>query len=307
MKLDNEELKRKAVLGDNAARKVFAIREEGSLLLCSLLLGNTAVNSAISVTMSSHTTGLIAGLISTLSIVVFGEILPQAFFSRHALKFGSRMVWFARLVTFIMWPIAKPVSMLIDILLGKEIPTRWAKGEIEQIIRDHEKDSIDSDESRIVLGALSFSEKTLQDVMTPRTMLFMLQKDEFLDQSNLKKIQEENFSRIPVYDTTRDTVVGILYAKSLLHIEGKPQVKDKIKEGEILKFYADTKLDYALNQMISAKHHMSFLYDEYGALRGIVTMEDIIEEILKTEILDESDEIANLQEHAKSIYEVNVK
>lgn len=301
MSLSVTELERKITLGDKNATKILKVRKNGSLLLCSLLLANTAVNSAISVFMSSVTTGIIAGAISTISIVLIGEITPQAIFSRHALKYGAKMTWLVRGMMILMWPAAKPVSILIDKLFGKELPTTWDKKEIAEIIKDHEEnDIVDSDERRIILGALSFSEKKARRIMTPRTVIFSLCKDTVITEDILRKIKEEGYSRIPIYIDTPDHIMGILLAKSLIGNDTIGKIlEDLCIKNPILSFRDNTKLDIILNNLIKTQQMMSFIFDEHGTFQGLVTMEDIVEEIFKTEIMDESDDVADMQEFAK--------
>lgn len=236
-------------------------------------------------------------------IVIFGEIAPQALFSRHALEYGAKSIWIVKSLRFITYPIAKPVSMFIDWLFGTEAPTRWDKKEIAEIIKTHETSSIDSDESRIIQGALNFSDRRAHDVLTPATVLFMLEDKEVITTSLLIKIHEQAFSRIPIYTETRDHIVGVLYAKHLIgynaHRANSETVGDLCDRENVLSYRDDTKLDLILNNLLKTKKHMSFVFDEYGNLKGVVTMEDIMEEIINKEILDESDDISNLAEHAK--------
>lgn len=301
MSLGVAELERKITLGDINASKILRVRKHGSLLLCSLLLSNTAVNSAISVFLGSVTTGLLAGIVSTMIIVIFGEITPQAIFSRHAIKYGSKVVWVVRILMFITYPIAKPMSMFIDWVFGKEMPTRWEKNEITEIIKTHEG-IIDSDESRIIQGALNFSDRVAHDVMTPATVLFMLEEKSIITKELLSQVKEQAFSRIPVYRDSKDHIVGVIYAKKLI---GDEYLKVQVTVGElcdkehVMSYRDDTKLDLILTNLLKTKRHMSFVFDEYGNLKGVVTMEDVIEEIIDKEILDESDDISDMQAHAK--------
>lgn len=136
--LNLDELDRKARLGDKYAITLFKIRQKSNFLLCSLLLGNVAVNSTLAIFLGSVASGLVAGFISTGLIVIFGEILPQAVFSRHALKFGYYTSWLVRLILFVLYPIAAPLAWVLDRILGEELNTIWSKREIKEIIRDHQ-------------------------------------------------------------------------------------------------------------------------------------------------------------------------
>ncbi|MBU2025221.1 DUF21 domain-containing protein, partial [Patescibacteria group bacterium] len=168
--LDASELKRKADLGDQRAKKIYSVRKNGNLLLCTLLIGNVAVNSAISIVLSDITSGVLAGVLATFLIVVFGEIFPQATFYRYAMKIGHYTVWLVKFFIFIFYPVCWPLSKILDKILGQEIPKVWSRAELREIIKYHEDSSlsdINSDEERIMLGALSYSQKKVAHVMTP--------------------------------------------------------------------------------------------------------------------------------------------
>ncbi|MFK7807759.1 MAG: CNNM domain-containing protein [Saprospiraceae bacterium] len=296
-------LERKMKLGDWRAKKVYPIRKNGNLLLCTLLLGNVAVNSAMAIFLGNIATGLVAGLVSTGLIVVFGEIIPQAIFSRFALTMGANSVWLVRVFIFLLYPIAFPLSWALNKALGEELGTIWSKKEIEEIIKHHEdsEDSeIDEDEERIMLGALAFSDMTADMVATPKPVVFMLSKDIDINLSLIEQIKERGFSRIPVFtNATRDNVDGVLFIKDLLGID--LTIKQKVSDfsrPDFLSVKNDMSLDKLLNHFLADKKHMACVFDEFGVLQGVVTMEDILEEILRVEIIDETDKTKDLREKA---------
>lgn len=297
-------LERKIRMGDKRAIIILPIRQNGSLLLCTLLLGNVAVNSAIAVFLGSIATGVIAGLVATGLIVTLGEILPQAIFTRHALSFSAKTIWILKIFLILLYPVAKPLSLLLDLLLGKEIPPIWSKQEIKEIIRHHEdspESTIDADEERIVLGALTFSEKKAYDILTPKTVVYYLKEGDVLDSTLLNQIKDRGFSRIPVYKDNPDNMTGILFIKDLIgyDIDDEKSVGELCRKDKMLFIDEEYFLDFVLNTLIKNKVHMAFVYNEFGAFIGIVTLEDIIEEILSVEIVDEADKIEDLQKHAR--------
>jgi metal transporter CNNM len=297
-------LERKIKLGDKRAVKIYNIRKNGSLLLVTLLLGNVAVNSAMAIFLGSIAAGFVAGLLATGLIVIFGEILPQAFFSRYALSFGAKFVWIVKFFIILFYPVSKPLSMLLDYVLGKEMPAIWSKQEIQEIIKHHEDSpdsSIDEDEERIILGALTFSDKTAVDIMTPKTVVYFLNDQKIIGQELLDEIREKGFSRIPVYNQKTDDMTGILYSKDLIGINTEKEIKvaDLVKDNEVVSVESNTKLDFLFNLLIKKRVHMAFIFNEFGVFYGIVTLEDIIEEILKIEIVDEDDKIDDMQLFAK--------
>lgn len=304
MKLDTFELKRKMKLGDKEAKAVYAIRRHGNELLTALLLGNVAVNSFLAIFLGSLTSGLLATITATALILLFGEIIPQAVIARYALAFGAKTVPLVKFLLLIFKPISKPIGWSLDKVLGEELQTIYSKEELLKIVAEHEDSStsaIDRDEEKIVHGALSFSDKTAGDIMTPRTVVFMLEESTKIDKSTIETIKDHNFSRIPIFKETQDKIIGILYIKDLLGVRsGKIKKYTKL---DYLKINEKTKLDKLKNRMIKARQHMAIVLDEFKGFAGVVTLEDILEEVIGSEILDESDEHADLREVAKKIIE----
>lgn len=303
-------LERKIKLGDKRAIKVYPIRKRGNLLLCTLLIGNVAVNAAAAIFLGEIASGLVAGIISTVLIVIFGEILPQAFFSRFALTLGAKTVWLVKIFTFLLYPIAYPLSRVLDKILGEELQILWSKREIKEIIIHHESNAnsdIDKDEERILLGALSFSEATVKKIMTPKTVLYMLEKSTILDKSRLCEIRDKGFTRIPVYDSREDNIVGVLFAKHLIGLFTETKtVGDLLTDRKPILVNDTMLLDSLMNHFIKAKVHIATVYDSFGTFIGIATLEDIIEEILRVEIVDELDEIIDMQHLATELIKPDI-
>lgn len=296
------ELERKMKEGSKQAEKIYSIRKNANFLLCTLLLGNVAVNSAISVVMSEIAAGFMAATISTGAIFIFGEVLPQALFSRHAFNVGAKTVWLVKVFMVLMYVIAKPLSMLLDLIFGKELAQRLNKRELELLLEEHVESSINSDEKRIMVGAMKFSDKKAIDVITPSTMLFTLEDSTVLDDKVLAKIREEHYSRIPVFKGEKDNIIGILFTKDLVGLDMSlnKTVGDMCKRDNLIFIGENHKLDALLNELVDKRVHMSFVFNQFGLLLGIVTLEDIFEEIIKVEIMDESDTVADLQHLAKN-------
>jgi len=304
-------LDRKRKLRDKRAEKIYPIRKRGNLLLCTLLLGNVAVNSTMAIFLGNISSGLMAGFISTSLIVVFGEILPQAVFSRYALTVGAYSVWPVRVFIFILYPIAFPLSWMLDKLLGEELPTIWNKREIKEIIKvheDHESSEIDEDEERILIGALSFSEKKVENVMTPRVVVYSLNAATPVTQELLEEIKKKGFTRIPIYSDTMENITGLLFAKNLIGVigDGLKTIDDYVVKERILTVRDTMMLDNLLNHFIRSKRHMALVYDAYSSFTGIVTLEDVIEEIIKLEIVDEADSSDDMQKLAFKMRKTNI-
>ncbi len=300
MSLTPQDLRRKARHGDKAAKRIYPIRKKGNQLLTTVLLGNVAVNAILSVYLGSVFTGVVASTLATALIFIFGEILPQAIFARHALKLSAGLAPVINFFMFIMWPIAKPISMALDHFLGEEAPHKFSKGEIMSFISEQEdivSGSIDEDEERIVHGALQFSNVTVDEVMTPRSVVVTVKLDDKLTPEKINELRDSGHSRFPVVgpDGT-DDIDGILYLRDLVGRDYK--VVSDIFDEEILRVSPIDRLDKILNLILKNKLHMCIVQNKFGEFRGVVTLEDIMEEVIGHEILDEEDTVEDMRELA---------
>lgn len=311
LKLDTSFLERKMKLGNKDAEKIYEIRKNGNLLICTLNFANTLINVVVTTMMnkvapesdgSNNYQGVIIAFLTATSIFLFAEILPQALFSKYAFQIAAKLTWLVKIFMKILWPFMKPISMLLDKTLGKETKEHYDKEELNAIMEEHVGETINSDEHRIVSGAMDLSEKKAIDVITPVITLFRLESKTVLNSETLETIKSEHYSRIPIYKDTRDNIVGILFAKDLLNydIKSNKTVYEMCRKEKIMSIAESMKLDALMKLLIKEKVHMAFVYDDFNSLSGVVTLEDIIETLLKIEIMDESDTVADLQHQAKS-------
>lgn len=303
MGLDVYDLERKMRDGNQAAANIFPLREKGNLLLTALLLGNVFVNAMIAILLESIAGGLLAGILATAFIFIFGEIIPQAVISRYALSFGSATAPLVRGLIFILYPIIYPISLALDKALGTEMPNIYSRNELISIIAEHEDhgDSpIDEDEERIAHGALKFSQKTVGEVMTPRTVVVGVLRDEEINRKLVDELLDSGMSRFPVYENEmRDKIVGILYIRSLVGEEPSGVVSDiELREPHIVE--ESMHLDDLLNAFIKKRVHLFVVHDEFGSFSGVVTAEDVLEEIIQREIVDEDDKHTDMRKFARA-------
>jgi metal transporter CNNM len=299
-------LQRRIRLGDKQAEKVYSVRKNGNFLLCTLLLGNVAVNSSMAVFLGTIAPGVIAGLIATGLIVLFGEIFPQAVFTRFALKLGAKTIWITRFFMFILYPFSRPIAWILDRMLGRELPAIWDKREIKEIIKYHEDSplsSIDKDEERITLGALSFSDQVVKNIFTPKAVVYWLPGHRIIDGSLITELKAKGFTRIPVFNHEKKDQAGILLAKDLLGADfhEKKTVWELSRKNNVIKIREEETLDRVLNLFITKKIHLAFVYDRSDAFVGIVTLEDILEEIIRAEIMDELDITDDMRKLVKPV------
>ncbi|MCD4761646.1 hemolysin family protein [bacterium] len=300
--LNKDDLERKMKLGDEQAKKIYRVRKNGNLLLCTLLIGNVAINSALSIFLGSIVSGFLAGITATGLIVIFGEIIPQATFSRYAFELGVKVVWIVRIFIFALYPICWPLAWLLDKILGDEMPSVYSRKELIKIIEEHEQSGdskLDEDEEKIIKGALSFSDKIVNDILTPRVEIFSLPINRLLDKKTIKDIKESGHSRIPIYREKLDDIAGILYAKDLIGNNFKDKTAEEVMRDNVIYVDYNKKLDDLLNAFKANRQHLFIVINEYGELSGLVSIEDVLEEIIGAEIMDEDDKFADLQAEAR--------
>jgi len=310
MSLDQTELKIVQNTGTDTekgyATAIMPIRAMGNFLLCSILLGNVLVNNTMTILLDVLTGGggTIAVICSTLGIVVFGEIIPQAICSRHGLAVGAKTILLTKFFMLVTAPLSFPISKILDCILGTEIGTVYNKQRLMELLKVTEQyNGLEKDEINIVTGALVLKQKCVKDVMTNIEDCYMLPIESILDFETISEIKEQGYSRIPVYQGgDRKKVVYILFAKDLLFVD--PDDEKPIEE--ICKFYqndvnfvySDTILTDMFDEFKSGeKGHLALVQevnndgdsDPFYETVGLVTLEDIIEEIIQQEIVDETD------------------
>lgn len=292
--LDIASLKRRAAAGDPQALAIYPLRARGNLLLTTLLWGNVTVNTILSVFLGSLISGVFASLLATSLIFLFGEIGPQAAFSRHALWIGSKLAPLTRVLMFIAYPVAFPVAYTLDRLLGHATPAMYSKHEIMQIISEHEDSEhspIDADEKRIVHGALQFSHTQVREVMTPIEKVAMFDENQKLNHSFFEDVSDEGYSRFPIYSGNKTNIVGVLFAKDLLTEDEDISIIQTADafDKNVMRIKGSAYLDTVLARMLKQKQHLAIVEKSSGEAIGVLSLEDIIEEIIQVEIEDEED------------------
>lgn len=186
------------------AKKIYPLRKRGNLLLCTILIGNVLVNSSSTLILGNYLEGLFAAVGSTMLIVIFGEIIPQAVCSRYGLAVGA----FTRHVTYFMmgltFIVSYPLSKILDVFLGKEIAQSYSRDKVRELMRQA-KDGKDIEEKqfKLISGALDFKHKCVKDIMVEVKDVFSLDINSILDFDTFKTILYHGYSRIPVFEHTK--------------------------------------------------------------------------------------------------------
>jgi len=272
-------------------------------LLATILVANNLINIAI-VLLFASLSPLVFDRISpewlkfvievgavTFLILLFGEILPKIYASRNKLSFSFFMAYPIHVLTMLFTPISNPmraVTIFLEDRFGKQ-KSNISVDQLSQALELTNEDDTTQEEHKILQGIVTFGTTDTKNVMRPRMDIFAL-NEEATFKEIMPEIVSEGFSRIPVYKDNIDTITGILYAKDLLPFFDQ-QTFDWVKLKREAYFVPENKkLDDLLNEFKDRKKHLAIVVDEYGGTSGLISLDDIIEEIVG-EISDEFDDV----------------
>lgn len=296
----SEEIKQ-IELDKERATKILPIRQKGNLLLCTLLIGNVMVNSVISILTADMTSGTMGFLISTCLITTFGEIIPQAYCSRHGLFIGALSVGLVKVIIGLLWIICKPISMILDCCLGEElgnIYNRYQLYTMFELYKDHS--NFNKDTIQTMQGALVMDTKTVKEYMRPFDSVFMLPDTTILDYNTCLEIFRKGYSRIPIYHENRQDIRGILHVKELIMIDPNQCVSvDSIMQlfpSSLLRLSDKSTVSDSIKEMVNSHTEFAFVSqiiessnsDNQVELVGIVTLEDLIKAVMRLDLVDEN-------------------
>ena len=311
-------LKKAAEEGGLRARVTDYIAEHYDSALCTVLIGNNLVNMAASsvatlaaIAVVGEATGPAwATLISTLLILLFGEITPKILAKQHCDGFAGAVALPLRLLMVLLSPLVAIVLWLVDRISvlwgGKPQPAGVTEDELVTLIETVEDEGvIDEERSDLLQSAIEFSEIEAQEITTHRVDMLALDIEEPLDEVE-RIVNHSPFSRIPVYEGSIDNIIGVLYLnhyfKALLD---DPDADLRKLLMEPCYVYKTTKLPAVLETLKRAKQHLAIVTDEYGGTLGIVTLEDVLEELVG-DIWDETDEVEDeIVERPDGMYEID--
>jgi len=225
----------------------------------------------------------------TFVILLFGEVLPKIYANKNAMQFASKTVYIISFLKRTFLFLSIPLTGLTN-LIEHKLRKKSTDISVEKLSKALEltKENASKEERKILKGIVNFGNTEARQIMIPRMDVFALSKDEKY-QEVLKKVVENGYSRIPVYDDTIDTIKGILYAKDLLPYLNESDFKWTKLLRESFYVPENKKLDDLLKEFQSKKIHLAVVVDEYGGTSGILSLEDIIEQIVG-EISDEYDQ-----------------
>ena len=279
--------------------KIKSVLDSPQRLLVSLLTGNTIVNVSIAslaayitagfaddYTWSESTLILMEVLVVSVVVLIFGEILPKMIAIKYSKEYALKMYTPLKIMMFILSPIAQGFNAITNVVI-KIIPFRKEKifdsEEELKILAElgEEEGTLQEEESDMIQSIFDFKEKTVGEIITPRVDIVSLKSDESIDRA-MDIIGERQFSKIPIYKDTIDNIKGILYAKDIIpYLMGsRPNVNLQNLARQPF-FVPETKpIDDLMEEFKLRKTSIAIVVDEWGGTEGLVTLEDVVEEVM---------------------------
>ncbi len=270
-------------------------------LLATILVANNLINIAIVLLFASLSGPFFEGLedpwkfvvevgVVAFLILLFGEILPKIYASRNKVFFSTFMAYPINVMSVLFAPLSNPmraVTVFLEDRFGKQ-KSNISVDQLSQALELTSEDDTTQEEQKILHGIVTFGNTDTKNVMRPRMDIFALSEDSSYEEI-LPDIIAKGYSRIPVYKENIDHITGVLYVKDLLPYLDRKQFEWVSLKREPYFVPENKKLDDLLNEFKDRKMHLAIVVDEYGGTSGLISLEDIIEEIVG-EISDEFDE-----------------
>lgn len=265
-------------------------------------VGATGVGAQVAVVFGEAWLGLASGVM-TLAILIFSEIIPKTIGAKYWRGLAPKL---PATLGFLM------KCLLPFIWLSKQITRRIASGEPETDVRaeisalaeiGRDQQALDEDERRMIQNVLRFHEIKVSSVMTPRTVCKFISPDTTIEQFR-EKVKSGPFSRYPVIDEDGETM-GYIHRSDLITLPDDADLQKSLRT--VKKVKGNTNIELVFSDMLRERQHLAVVYDELGTWLGIVTLEDILETLLGTEIVDETDNVSNLRRYAKQRWSRRLK
>ncbi len=283
-------------------KMIAKLLEKPKKLLATLLFANNFINIGVVILFAFIGEELFVAIKSpllkfsievilvTFLILLFGEVLPKIYANRNNVKFAQLIVYPIAILDKLLTPVSMPmraVTIYLQKKLGNQ-KTNFSVDHLSQALELTSSDETTSEEQKILEGIVSFGNTDTKQVMSPRIHIFALEITETFE-NILPKIIEKGFSRIPVYEDNIDKIIGVLFVKDLIPFIDKKSFKWETLLSEPIFVPENKKLDDLLKDFQIKKTHLAIVVDEYGGTSGLVSMQDIIEEIVG-DISDEFDD-----------------
>ncbi len=302
------QLKKIESSGDKTSKRVLKLLEKPTYLLILILLGNTLVNIGVSSlstliairynmqyhTFSSNTDPVLIGiqiLITTVLLLTIGEIIPKLFAFGNCEKFAGYSSYILQPLGIIFYPILKPIELVVNLISKKDVVSAqetysFTSEDFKNLVKSESADHpLEDNEKEIIAGIFRFSTTEVREIIQPRVDIVAVEENDTLDCLK-EKIKESGYSRIPVFKENIDEITGIIYVKDMILNNDVLSIKEVMRPAFFVT--ENTKIQTLFNQFKTNKIQIAIVVDEYGGTSGLVTLEDILEELVG-DIQDEYD------------------
>ena len=299
--LNQIRLKSRAEDGDSSAARVLAMAEQYDKLLSTILIGNNIVNIAaasIGTILFTQMLGAERGatmstIVLTIIVLIFGEVTPKSLAKEMPEKVATAvspfLVLLMALMTPLTWLFTQWKKLLGHFVHSGEADT-ITEGELMTMVSEAENDGELTDrESELIRSAIEFDDVEVEEILTPRVDVVAVADDISLEEL-AQTFAESGYSRLPVYHGTIDNIIGVVHEKDFYIARLKKATKIDDLVAPTLYTTGSTQISQLLRTLREQHHHMAVVVDEYGGTEGIITLEDILEELVG-EIWDEHDEV----------------
>ena len=279
---------------DDVPSKLKDLLDNPRRLLVSILTGNTIVNVGIGslaaiityrLSPDNQNLMLLQVIIVSIVLIIFGEILPKTIAMRSSSQFANIVYYPLRVFMILLHPVTlilNGINKFVLKLIPKEEKSFDTEEELEILAElGEEKGSLDEEESDMIRSIIKFDDKTVREIMTPRVDILSLPSDASIDDA-MDLIAKKQFSKIPLYKDNIDEITGIIYAKDLVPylIGSRPNVKLQSISRNVYFVPEQKPIDDLLNDFKEKKISLAVVVDEWGGTSGMVTLEDIVEEVM---------------------------
>ena len=303
--------------GNKKAKIALYIAEEFDRTLSTILIGNNIVNIAsssiatvLAMEIFDNAGALISTVVMTLVLLIFGEILPKSIANENSEKASIMFAKPLRCFMYVSYPVVflflKLKNAFLKLCGSKNASPSVTEQELKYIVKSIEKEGVlEEEESVLVRSALEFDEKTAEEILTPRVDMVAIDINDPLEK-NKNIILTERYSRIPVYKDTIDNIIGILHTRDFIEamaLNSELEILNMITPAYYI--YRTKRLSNLLAEFKFQKLHVAIVSDDYGGTVGMVTMEDLLEQIVG-DIWDEDEEIEHkFTKISDNVYEVS--
>ena len=286
--------------GDRRAARTLALAEDYDKLLSTILIGNNIVNISASTIATVLLTKLffeygptISTVVITLVVLIFGEITPKSLAKEYPEKFAMISAPALNLIAKILTPLNFFFGLwkkLMNKLVRSNTDNGITEEELMGIVDQAESEGgLDEHESDLIRASIEFNDLDVSDILTPRVDLVAVDEESTMEEVSAL-FAESGYSRIPIYHDTIDNIIGVVHQKDFYKARSRGETMITMVKSPVIYTTPNTKIFKLLRTLQYSKVHMAVVVDEYGGTEGIVTLEDIIEELVG-EIWDEHDEI----------------